>query len=316
MFERLFQSFRRWSAPPAVAAVRRPRGAAGPVPRRAVPTGAPAPHDTQAPAPVHVLSWLLDAPAPMEAPLQASERSLLTVLDQQLAPEHLPPDLLPRAPSVVPQLLSLLRREQPSRAAMAEQVLKDMQLTAEVLRLARSPHYGGLPIDTLEAALDRIGSAGLQAAMSRLLLKPVFQVRAGGLMAQAGERVWQLAEHKSLLCAEIAAEHGIDRFEGFLAGLLHDTGTLALLRLLDRCGRAPVLPMSDTLDTALCARRDQLFGRLTCDWDLSPGLTALARQLRSLHPGPDTPLSRALRQADARAAFELAPVRSRPAVPA
>ena len=124
------------------------------------------------------LAWLLDGPPPRPGPLTAAERALLQPLDLHLRAARLPGDLLPRAPAVIPQLLGLLRQEQPPRAAMVQQVLKDMLLTAEVLRLARSPFYGNQPVDSLESALDRIGTAGLQSAMARVLLKPVFQAQA------------------------------------------------------------------------------------------------------------------------------------------
>lgn len=285
-----FSSLRR--APAAVAAV----------PAFAPEAGAAA---VEQPEP-SALAYLLEGPPPRVGPLTETERALLQPLDRQLTASTLPPDLLPRAPAVIPQLLGLLRQAQPSRAAMVQQVLKDMLLTAEVLRLARSPFYGSQPVETLEAALDRIGTAGLQTAMARVLLKPVFHAQSGGLVAMAAPRLWQHAEYKSLLCAELVAQNGGDRFEGLLAGLLHDTGWLALLRLLDRIGMTPRLPLSLALDAALDRRKDRLFGRLTADWDLTPALTSLSRQLRGRGPQPvDHPLALALRTADRHCTADL-----------
>lgn len=252
------------------------------------------------------LAYLLEGPPPLIGPLSDAERALLQPLDRQLAAATLPADLLPRAPAVIPQLLGLLRQAQPSRGAMVQQVLKDMHLTAEVLRLARSPFYGSQPVETLEAALDRIGTSGLQSAMARVLLKPVFHAQSGGLVALAAPRLWQHAEYKSLLCAELVAQDGGDRFEGLLAGLLHDTGWLALLRLFDRAGTVPKLPFSLAFDAALDRRKDHLFGRLTADWDLTAGLTSLARQLRSRTPeASQHPLALALRKADRHCTADL-----------
>lgn len=252
------------------------------------------------------LTYLLASPPPCPGSLGEAERALLRTLDRQLAAATLPTDLLPRAPAVIPQLLGLLRQAQPARAAMVQQVLKDMLLTAEVLRLARSPFYGAQPVDTLETALDRIGTAGLQSAIARVLLKPVFQAQAGGLVAVVAPRLWQHAEYKSMLCAELVAQRGGDRFEGLLAGLLHDTGWLALIRLMDRVQTRPVLPISLALDAALDRRKDRLFGRLTADWDLTPALTSLSLQLRgSTAAGGDTRLATALRDADRHCTADL-----------
>lgn len=275
--------------------------------RRSAPTAAPvvAAAPAAAPAPPSAFSWLLAAPAPVERPLSDAERAWVRPLDQQLLSGALPPDVLPRMPSVIPQLLGLLRQEHPSRGAMVQQVQKDVLLMTEVLRIARSPFYGAQPVETLEAALDRIGTSGLQSAMARLLLKPVFDAQGDGLLAQATHRLWQHSDYKALLCSDLVAREGGDRFEGYLAGLLHDAGWLALLRLMDRLALKPEWPQSLALDAALDRRKDRLFGRLTAGWDLTPGLSALSRHLADPRNGP-SPLVEPLRQADQAATADLA----------
>lgn len=257
------------------------------------------------PAAHSALGGLLAAPAPVERPVSEAERQWLLPLDRQLAAASLPADLLPRMPSVIPQLMALLRQADPSRGAMVQQVQKDALLTAEVLRLARSPFYGAQPVETLASALDRIGTRGLQSAMARLLLKPVFDSHGHGLLPQAAPRLWQHSDHKALTCADLVVRQGGDRFEGYLAGLLHDTGWLALLRLMDRLALEPAWPLSLALDAALDRRKDRLFGRLTASWNLTPGLTALSRQLADPR-APASPLWAPLQLADRRATADLA----------
>lgn len=282
--------------PPVATTTPLPGPASALVPADIAPVSAPS-----------ALSWLLDGPTPHEEQPTPMERQLLRSLDRQLDAPALSGDLLPRAPSVIPQLIALLRQAQPPRAAMVQQVLKDMLLTAEVLRLARSPYYGSLPVETLEAALDRIGTVGLQSAMSRVLVKPVYHATSGSLMARAAPRLWLHAEHKAMICAELVARDGGDRFEGFLAGLMHDTGWLALLRLLDRQQLTPSLPSSLAFDAALDARKDRLFGRLTAEWDLTSALTALSRHLSEGQGNTNPPpLASALHAADRRCTAELA----------
>lgn len=266
-----------------------------------VAAAAPAPE----PQPHSAFSWLLAGPAPQDRPASEAERAWLRPLDQQLQAGTLPPDALPRMPSVIPQLLGLLRQQHPSRAAMVQQVQKDVLLTGEVLRIARSPFYGTQPVETLESALDRIGTSGLQSAMARLLLKPVFDAQGDGLLAQATQRLWQHSDYKALLCSDLAGKAGADRFEGYLAGLLHDAGWLALLRLMDRAGMKPDWPLSQALDAALDRRKDRLFGRLTAGWDLTAGLSALSRHLADPRGAAPTLLA-PLQQADRQATADLA----------
>jgi HDOD domain len=236
---------------------------------------APAPE----PTPDSALTWLLGVAAPEQRQLTAADRAWIAPLDNQLRATELPADVLPRMPSVIPQLMGMLRQEQPSRSAMVLQMQKDVLLTAEVLRVARSPFYGSQPVETLESALDRIGTSGLQSAMSRLLLKPVFDAQGDGLLAQAAPRLWQHSDYKALMCSDLVGRSGGDRFEGYLAGLLHDSGWLALLRLMERLQMRPQWPLSQAMDRALDQRKDRLFGRLTAGWALTPGLSALSRHL-------------------------------------
>lgn len=227
--------------------------------------------------PTSNLAWLLGAQPPVSsaAPTTA-EAALLRRIDAQLAAPTLAANLLPRAPAVVPQLLGLLRREQaPPRHELARQVAKDGLLTAEVLRAARSAVHGLRPVERLEDALDRIGEDGLQQATARVLFKPVFQAPAGGQIARAAPRIWLYAEIKSGLCAELAPDPAL-KMDAFLAGLMHDTGWIALLRLVERTGAPLPRAWSTACDEALAKAKDRLFGRLTAGWQLSASLTELA----------------------------------------
>lgn len=275
--------------------------------RRAPPSAAPVqtvPPPIAPPRP-SAFSWLLSAPSPTEGPISDAERPWLQLLDRQLNAGALPADTLPRMPSVIPQLLSLLRQAQPSRDVMVRQVQKDALLMTEVLRVARSPFFGAQPVQTLETALDRIGTSGLQSALARLLLRPVFDAQGSGLLAKAASRLWQHSNHKALLCEELVAREGGDRFEAYLAALLHDAGWLALLRWMDRQGVRPDWPQSLALDAALDQRKDRLFGRITATWNLTPGLSALSRHLADpCKPAPS--LLQPLRLADSRATADLA----------
>jgi hypothetical protein len=247
----------------------------------AAPDAAPATHlPGQTAVPHSALAWMLAAPAPSSEGLSPDEASALCELDALLAMPQLPAALLPRAASVVPHLLAIMRQEAPSRGALVQQVAKDPVLAAEVLRMAHSPHYRTrVAVDSLDAAVTVIGTTGLQSAVARIVLRPVFEAHGDGLAARGAARNWQHAERKALQCLRLAGEAGVDRFEGFLAGLLHNTGWTVALRALDRAGIAPDLPFSIALDEAIDRRKDRLFARLALEWQITPDLTALATSL-------------------------------------
>lgn len=247
-----------------------------------VPASPELPGEAASAAAPSALAWMLGIAPPdpaMGTTLAERETALLQRLDAALAAPRLPDKLLPRAPAVVPQILALLRKDDVSRSELAAQVQRDVLLTAEVLRVAQGALHGSRPVSRLEDALDRIGRFGLQCAMTRVLMKPVFQAQAGGLTARAAARIWLYAESKSMFCAELAGPAQVDRFDAFLAGLVHDSGWLALLRLGDQLGVGLPQALSPALDAELAARKERLFGRLTADWDLTSGLTALSQEL-------------------------------------
>lgn len=273
--------------------------------------------DDATPAAPPLLPWLLgaDVGAGLAQDHDAEARALQAV-DALLHRPGPPTDLMPRAGAVIPQLLAMLRRDDLALDALARQVGRDLVLTAEVLRMARGTAYGAhdARLD-LPQALGRLGVAGLNTAISRMLLRPLFEGSGDGLHARAAARLWQHAEAKARHGSALAAAEGQDAFDGYLAGLLHNSGWTIALREIDRSavlatptaarGAAP-MPSAAFAD-ALPLRCDALFGKVVAAWCITPALTALAEGAAA-HGGLaacDLPLAALLRRADALAGQEL-----------
>ncbi len=273
------------------------------------PAVAVAPAAVSAAARPGMLAWLLDAPPPgteTPAPAAAAQAAAQRAVQNLLEQRTLPAGLLPRAAAVVPQLLAMLRQEAPSRSVLSQQVARDAVLAAEVLRLARSPLYRTrAPVESLDAALAMLGTAGLQAAIARVVLKPVFDGSGGGLAARAAGRLWQHAEQESELAAALAGDAGLGRLDAFLAGLLHGSGWTIALRAIDRAGLDLPPPFQTDFDAAMERLRERLFARVLAEWQLTPGLSALAAAVgrTPLYEAAD-PLARVLAEADRRCRAE------------
>jgi hypothetical protein len=218
---------------------------------------------------------------------QAGQASpALQAVDRLLARDTLPADLLPRAAAVIPQLLSLLRQDDLPLPRIVERVAREPLLTAEVMRLARSPHYRTRErMETLEHAVAVLGASGLQSAIARVVLRPLFRGDSSGLAGRAAERAWPHATRQAELAAELAAQRGLPRLEGFLGGLLHGSGRTALWRILDQSGAAPPLPWEPALSRELAVRSHQLFGQLALEWRITSTLMAAGQALREAQPG-------------------------------
>lgn len=294
-----------------------------PFPRAARPSpqerpAAAAPAQTAEPAPAATdrsadwLAWLLDAPAaaalPPNGPAQAHA---IEHLDRLIGGGELPAGLLSRAPAVIPQLLRLLRQEDASVQAMAQRICADPVLTAEVLRLSSSAFYRTRTAVTgIEHAIAMLGRNGLQMAIASVVLKPLFDAPSGSLSRRAATRLWEHSTSKARHCAVFCTERGHDGFEGYLAGLLHNTGWTVLLRALDSCeGIAP--PFGAPFARRLGRRADRLFGKAVGVWRITPPLTALCDEmLRARADAMTSPLAAALLHADRAASLELLPAKA------
>lgn len=288
----------------------RPRAAVPvPVSRRASEAPCtPEPVDAAVPDPqLAFFEWALGTGPSLDAPLRPEERRLLARLDRVLAADGPRAELLPRAPAVIPQLMSCLRDERASAQGLAARVAKDPHLVAEVLRLANAALVrADEPIADLPQAVARLGTEGLRRAIARVVLKPIFDAPADSLSGRAAPRLWLHAEAKAAECMRLAAAAGLDPFEGYLAGLMHNIGWTAALRAIDRAGVRPPGPFTQAFVHALAPRREGFFALLAMPWQLSDALTALAvERLDADAAGAPSALCQALLTAEHHAALQM-----------
>jgi len=117
-----------------------------------------------------------------------------------------------------------------------ERVLaQDPALAAQVLRVANSPFYGGLSkISTIQGAAQRLGLRQI-VNIATLTVQRAAHNATDPMLQNLMKRLWEhsvgcatgakwLAEQAN--CKELANE-------AFMAGLLHDVGSLLLLKIID-----------------------------------------------------------------------------------
>ena len=298
--------------PPTVLDSRRPPMPVAPAVARtpAAESHAPIPE-----VPPEFVAWLLGQPTPIISAVGASDLpppavAFLAQIDAVIASDTLRANLLPRAPQVVPQLMSALRDERYSSADVSQRISKDAVLATEVIRLANSANRGDRePVVDLEHAVMAVGASGLRRVIAKSVLRPMFDARGTSLSARAAPQIWHDADNKARLCAALAGNDLLDPLDGYLAGLLHGTGWTALMRGLDNVTPSP--PPAPTLlgaatATALMQRRDTLFSKLIRPWGLSAPLVALADEIAA-HGlvGVSSPLGLALQAADRLAALHV-----------
>lgn len=224
----------------------------------------------------YFLPWLNADAALTDAPLSAPEQAALSVLNQVLALPAVPDALLPRAAELVPKLISMLRESDLPLQEMAQRISRDAVLTAEVLRLASSPYYRvQSAVTDLLQAIQLIGASGLQTAIARVVLKPICRDATGAIAPTVAARLWDHSTALADRMAELASAAGQPRFDGYLLGMLHDTGWRVALHALSQAG----CPLSPQPSTAFAAQithtTHRLFGLAAQRWAITPTFTAV-----------------------------------------
>jgi len=274
------------------------------------------PEDPPATRNYRFFCWLIGVPANAAArpPAGALLGELLGRVDEIIASETLRAGLLPRAPHVIPQLMKTLRDERYSSADVADRISRDVVLTAEVVRSATSVLARGDDDEEIDLAraVQVIGTQGLRRAIANVVLRPIFDAKGSSLSARAATQIWKDADRKARLAAPIAGQYDLDPFDGYLAGLLHNSGWTAVLRAIDNLEDLAVGPAEIAhlaVVPEVIRRRDALFGALVGPWKLGALMDELAAEVGSVGlENARSPLGCALRDADRLAALRaLAP---------
>lgn len=142
---------------------------------------------------------------------------------------------LPTLPAVYRQLVSCLQSPDASLIDVGRIIAEDVGMTTSILKVVNSAYFGlNRPITTVERAVTFLG---LETIMALVLEHGLFGQGEATKVVNIGQ-----LRHVSLMTAGIARkiatyEKAGDRIqdEAFLAGMLHDMGTLVLASQFPEC---------------------------------------------------------------------------------
>ncbi len=201
----------------------------------------------------------------------------------ELINEHLQGNLqdLPVFSSVAVKLQQMLASRNFRMEDVIEMVSEDQSLASQVLKIANSPYYAGLSkIATIKDAIVRLGAQEIANMVMMASQMAMFQSQ-NETLNNAMQGLWQ----HSLACAAgskwLAKKAGYTAIaaECFMAGLLHDIGQLALLKVLDDIIRAreSKAPLSDALISEILTNMHEEVGyRLMQSWSLPESYSSIA----------------------------------------
>ncbi|CAD7374259.1 HDOD domain-containing protein [Xanthomonas arboricola] len=235
---------------------------------------------------------VMSAPALADGhlPTDPAQAAVLAAVGAALDHVDLRPQLLPRRPQLLPQLMRAVNDPDASGRGIAAIIAQDPALAANLLRIANSALYRpqGGPLESLERAVVHIGTEGVRQIVAAAVMQPVLSLE-GGLYARLPAAVWDYALRTAAAAAAYMRERGGDTLSAQLAGLLQGLGAVVILRVLrDAYAERPSLPYSLEVAAALVERHTAAVAKtIATTWDLPAALgTALDEQ----RPEHDTTL--------------------------
>ena len=119
-------------------------------------------------------------------------------------------------------------------------ILKDQALATEILRVANSAFFAGLQKQqTVQQALVRLGIKRVFSMIMLAAQRQAFTARQP-FLNEVMQKLWQHTAASAGTCRWIAIKCGYRELaeNAFLAGLLHDLGSLVVLKVLDEISAA------------------------------------------------------------------------------
>ena len=197
---------------------------------------------------------------------------------------------MPTLHHVAERVLPKLRGSTCDLVAISRDIAEDQVLTAAVLRTVNSPMYRGTEkISSVQRAVTRLGVRPVRALLMHQSLRSAVFDRRGGVN-QFAEMLWRRSLASACIMQGLARLTGVDEEESYLIGLLHDIGSIIVLRILCAEEKGGFVAMDLDTFEYLCQQSHQEFGELIANaWTLPPDVKALIAA-HHVHPESTDPL--------------------------
>jgi HD-like signal output (HDOD) protein len=198
--------------------------------------------------------------------------------------------VLPSLPQIGATIRDELRNRTVNVGSIARLIQTDPPMAAKMIKLANSSSYGATAeLRTCHAATTRVGSENAVRYLTDVAAEEIFH--GNGLMHGWMRNLW---EHSvcvaafSLVIAR-AVPMLIEPEQAWLAGLVHDIGTFAVLHYANRYSRQ--IQSTDDLNEIITQMRGTIGAKILQRWQFPPELALVASECeqweRDPNPDPD-----------------------------
>jgi len=199
---------------------------------------------------------------------------------------------MPPVPAVTERVLKRMRDGKSGVKQIAREISEDQVIAAEIIRMANSALYRGLyQATTLQGAVTRLGIQAVRTAlMNQSMRAAMFSKR--GSDNELAALIWYQSLAGAGIMRGLASLLKVDEEEASLLGLMHDIGSVIVLRFVRENEKASHALIDVPTFEYLCFESHQEFGELVATaWKLPDTLKAVVANHHS-YPTQDDPLRR------------------------
>ncbi|MFV2061720.1 MAG: HDOD domain-containing protein [Gammaproteobacteria bacterium] len=142
---------------------------------------------------------------------------------------------LPSLPEMALHVNKALEDESINMNVISSTLQSDPAITARIIQVSNSALFRtGQPIDSLQAAITRIGLEAVRSIVISVVMRDMFHPQTN-LVKKTMKRYYEHSIRIGVICYVLAKRcKGFDPDHAFLAGLLHDIGVIPLLVVADQ----------------------------------------------------------------------------------
>ena len=210
--------------------------------------------------------------------------------------------MLAPMPELARRALALLQKaENVDTHKLVDVITKDPAIVAALLRLANSAAFAGLRvINDLDQAVTRLGIRQVGYVVTALVHRGHFSSK-NSERQQLLSALWDHAVATAMAARRLALQRGGEPAEAFLAGLMHDTGRLLVLRgveEIERVARGQTISRK-VLDELMDSLHPELGYHALRGWNISEPICQVALRLQDPCPNAGETLLLHVQVADA-----------------
>jgi len=217
----------------------------------------------------------------------AAEEKFLDQLLEDLENDKL---VLPTLPEVALKVRDTLEDENSSLIDVAKIIISDAALAARMIQVSNSPLLRAAnPIETVEAAVTRMGSNMIRNLVTSMVMEQMFQATSD-VTDKRLRAIWEHSTEVAAIAHALASQFTkLQPDQAMLAGLVHDIGALPILTRAE--DYPDLLADEATLDRIIESVHTTIGAEILRKWNFPKELIAVAEDhedlTRDSKNGPD-----------------------------